>query len=79
MAGTCNATLVPARSAGALAHERAGDGVRPGLVRRSILAELGRFDELRRYAAAYAQDLLLTDGLPLEARETAKLWAVAGA
>ena len=39
----------------------------------------GRFDELRDYAATHAQDLLLSDGLPLEARETAKLWAVAGA
>ncbi len=49
------------------------------LVYMEALFELGRFDELRRYAATHAHDLLLTDGLPLEARETAKLWAVAGA
>ena len=49
------------------------------LVYMEALFELGRFDELRDYAATHAQDLLLSDGLPLEARETAKLWAVAGA
>ncbi len=48
------------------------------LVYMEALFELGRFDELRNYAATHAQDLLLSDGLPLEARETAKLWAVAG-
>jgi hypothetical protein len=48
------------------------------LVYMEALFELGRFDELRTYAASHAQDLLLSDGLPLEARETAKLWAVAG-
>jgi hypothetical protein len=49
------------------------------LVYMEALFELRRFDDLRNYAATHAQDLLLSDGLPLEARETAKLWAVAGA
>ena len=48
------------------------------LVYMEALFQLGRFDELRTYAATHAQDLLLSDGLSLEARETAKLWAVAG-
>jgi predicted TPR repeat methyltransferase len=48
------------------------------LVYMEALFQSGRFDELRKYAATHAQDLLLSDGLPLEARETAKLWAVAG-
>jgi hypothetical protein len=48
------------------------------MVYMEALFELGRFDELRSYAAAHAQDLLLSEGLPLEAHETAKLWAVAG-
>jgi hypothetical protein len=48
------------------------------LVYMEALFELGRFEELRSYAATHAQDLLLSEGLPIEARETAKLWAVAG-
>ena len=46
------------------------------LIYMEALFELRRFDELRRYAAAHAADLLRADTLPIEARETAKLWAV---
>jgi hypothetical protein len=49
------------------------------LLYMEALFELRRFDELRRFAAAHARDLLLDERLPLETRETTKLWAVAGA